>query len=96
MLTGKSERYWTAVFLDEDFYADQPKLSVEDEEDVVVGSIDPIIIKAEMRAAATTASPRAYALASLAATLRGIVEHHTDIQDEFAASISRHVSLLFT
>ncbi|RKL08733.1 hypothetical protein BFJ70_g16746 [Fusarium oxysporum] len=86
-----SERYWTAVFLDEDFYVDQPRLSVE-EEDVVVGSIDPIIIQAEMRATATTASPRAYALASLAATLRGIVEHHADIQEEFGASLDCHTS----
>ncbi|KAF4970052.1 hypothetical protein FSARC_2870 [Fusarium sarcochroum] len=92
MITGKSERYWTAVFLDEDFHVDQPKLSVEYEEDVVIGSIDPIIIKAELKDTATTASPRAYALASLAATLRGIVEHHTDIQDEFGASLLNHIS----
>ncbi|RKK83886.1 hypothetical protein BFJ68_g17403 [Fusarium oxysporum] len=91
MITGKSERYWTAVFLDEDFHVDPPKLSVEEEEDVEVGSIDPIIVKAEFESADTTASPRAYALATLAGTLREIVEHHTDIQEEFRDSLSRHI-----
>ncbi|KAJ4252316.1 hypothetical protein NW762_010913 [Fusarium torreyae] len=93
VVTGRSERYWTAVFLDEDFYVDQPKLSVEDE-DVVVGSIDPIIIKAELKATATTASPRAYALTAfaLAAALREIVEHHIDIHEEFGASLAQHIS----
>lgn len=92
MITGKSERYWTAVFLDEDFADDVPKLSVEEEEDVMVGGIDPIIVDAEFRSADTIVSPRAYALAALAATLEGIAEHHTYIQEEFAASLSRHVS----
>ncbi|KAF5686407.1 arginyl-trna synthetase [Fusarium denticulatum] len=87
---GKSERYWTAVFLDEDFADDVPKLSLEEEEDVTVGGMDPIIVDAEFKSADTIVSPRAYALASLAATLEGIVEHHTYIQEEFAASLSRH------
>ncbi|KAF5963954.1 hypothetical protein FCOIX_13617 [Fusarium coicis] len=90
MITGKSERYWTAVFLDEDFADDVPKLSLEEEEDVTVGGMDPIIVDAEFKSADTIVSPRAYALASLAATLEGIVEHHAYIQEEFAASLSRH------
>ncbi|KAF5585095.1 hypothetical protein FPCIR_8453 [Fusarium pseudocircinatum] len=91
MITGKSERYWTAVFLDEDFADDVPKLSLEEEEDVTVGGMDPIIVDAEFKSADTIVSPRAYALASLAATLEGIVEHHKYIQEEFAASLSRHI-----
>ncbi|KAF4337967.1 hypothetical protein FBEOM_8129 [Fusarium beomiforme] len=93
MITGKSERYWTAVFLDEDFADDVPKLSVEEEEDVAVGGIDPIIVDAEFKSADTIVSPRAYALAALAATLGGITEHHKYIQEEFAASLSRHPKL---
>ncbi|KAF5549749.1 arginyl-trna synthetase [Fusarium napiforme] len=87
---GKSEHYWTAVFLDEDFADDVPKLSLEEEEDVTVGGMDPIIVDAEFKSADTIVSPRAYALASLAAALEGIVEHHAYIQEEFAASLSRH------
>ncbi|KAF4494406.1 arginyl-trna synthetase [Fusarium agapanthi] len=93
MITGKSERYWTAVFLDEDFADDVPKLSVEEEEEVMVGGIDPIIVDAEFKSADTIVSPRAYALAALTATLEGIAEHHTYIQEEFAASLSRHPKL---
>ncbi|KAF4449035.1 hypothetical protein F53441_7685 [Fusarium austroafricanum] len=91
IITGKSERYWTAVFLDEDFEVDVPKLSVEEEEDVAVGGIDPITVDAEFESADTIVSPRAYALASLAAAIGGIAEHHAYIQEEFAASLSRHI-----
>ncbi|KAF5227747.1 hypothetical protein FAUST_11589 [Fusarium austroamericanum] len=92
MITGKSERYWTAVFLDEDFADEVPKLSVEEEEDVAVGGIDPIIVDAKFNSADTIFSPRAYALAALAATLEGIAEHHAYIQEEYAASLYQHVS----
>lgn len=92
MITGKSERYWTAVFLDEDFADEVPKLSVEEEEDVAVGGIDPIIVDAKFNSADTIFSPRAYALAALAATLEGIAEYHAYIQEEYAASLYQHVS----
>ncbi|KAF0634735.1 hypothetical protein FPSE5266_20419 [Fusarium pseudograminearum] len=93
MITGKSERYWTAVFLDEDFADDVPKLSVEEEEDVAVGGIDPIVVDAEFKSVDTIVSPRAYALAALAATLEGITEHHAYIQEEFEGSLSLHSKL---
>ncbi|CZS80559.1 unnamed protein product [Fusarium graminearum] len=92
MITGKSERYWTAVFLDEDFADEVPKLSVEEEEDVAVGGIDPIIVDAKFNSADTIVSPRAYALAALAATLEGIAEHHAYIQEEYAASLYQHTA----
>nr|CEG02744.1 unnamed protein product [Fusarium pseudograminearum CS3487] len=93
MITGKSEGYWTAVFLDEDFADDVPKLSVEEEEDVAVGGIDPIVVDAEFKSVDTIVSPRAYALAALAATLEGITEHHAYIQEEFEGSLCLHSKL---
>ncbi|VTO84225.1 unnamed protein product [Fusarium graminearum] len=92
MITGKSERYWTAAFLDEDFADEVPKLSVEEEEDVAVGGIDPIIVDAKFNSADTIVSPRAYALAALAATLEGIAEHHAYIQEEYAANLYQHTA----
>ncbi|KAI8719895.1 hypothetical protein NCS52_00771800 [Fusarium sp. LHS14.1] len=86
MVTGKSDRYWTAVFLDDDFFDEEPRLTTDEE--TFGWHTDPIILKDEMK----TASPRAYALAALAVALDKIVEHHLNIQDYFQASLSHHTS----
>ncbi|EEU49017.1 uncharacterized protein NECHADRAFT_75761 [Fusarium vanettenii 77-13-4] len=81
MVTGKSDRYWTAAFLDGDSCSKEPRLSQEEE-------LDPIVLKAETNCSDTTASPRAYALAALAVSLDVVVEHHQNIQDLFKASLT--------
>ncbi|RTE73919.1 hypothetical protein BHE90_011633 [Fusarium euwallaceae] len=83
-VTGKSERYWTAVFLDEDSFDDEPRLSMENK-------ADPIILEDETNSTAITASPRAYALAALATVLDKIVEHHRDIQDCLKDNFNVHI-----
>ncbi|KAH7269391.1 uncharacterized protein BKA55DRAFT_588120 [Fusarium redolens] len=90
VITGRSERYWTAVCLDDDFFEEEPRLA---EEEVVEASEDPIIIQAELKATGTTRSPRAYALASLEKELEKIVEYHGNVQDWFSKSLDRYTNI---
>ncbi|KAJ3471908.1 hypothetical protein MRS44_002007 [Fusarium solani] len=59
-VTGKSDKYWTATCLDDDFFLEEPRLPTQEED------YDPIIREKIMPT--TTPSPRSYALASLLAT----------------------------
>ncbi|KAF4439997.1 hypothetical protein FACUT_3772 [Fusarium acutatum] len=90
VITGRSERYWTAVCLDDDFFEEEPRLA---EEDIVEASEDPIIIQAELKATGTTRSPRAYALASLEKELEKIVEYHGNVQDWFSKGLDRYTNI---
>ncbi|KAF4977537.1 hypothetical protein FDECE_18346, partial [Fusarium decemcellulare] len=92
MVTGRSDRYWTAVCLDEDFLNNEPRLDAEEETEHLDGATDPIILQAEFQATDTIASPRAYSLAAFAITLTIIVEHHADIQERFQRSLDRFAS----
>ncbi|KAF9774981.1 hypothetical protein IL306_006980 [Fusarium sp. DS 682] len=89
MITGRSERYWTAVCLDDDFFDEIPRL----EEEGLEGSVDPIIIQAELKARGTTRSPRAYALAALEKELEKVVEYHGDVQDWFTKSLDGYTNI---
>ncbi|RMJ09624.1 hypothetical protein CDV36_010751 [Fusarium kuroshium] len=89
IVTGKSDKYWTAACLDDDFFEEEPRLASDEETLEVLGTTDPILLKAE---GSPTKSPRAYALASLAIALYKTVEHHGNIQDWFKASLSLHTS----
>ncbi|KAF5574378.1 hypothetical protein FPANT_11800 [Fusarium pseudoanthophilum] len=71
MITGVSDRYWTAVCLDDDFFdlEERPEIS----EDII-----PVGSSSEDQAVEVKrpASPRAYALQELAGSLERISEHH--------------------
>ncbi|KAL5616143.1 hypothetical protein FOBRF1_004891 [Fusarium oxysporum] len=90
VITGRSERYWTAVCLDDNFFEEEPRLA---EEEIVEASEDPIIIQAELKATGITRSPRAYALASLEKELEKIVEYHGNVQDWFSKSLDRYTNI---
>lgn len=94
-VTGKSDKYWTAACLDDDFFDEEPRLASDDETMELVGTTDPILLKAEAEDNFTK-SPRAYALAALAVAFSKTVEHHGNIQDWFKASLSLLVSFLRT
>lgn len=94
MVTGKSDSYWTAAFLDGESFSKEPRLPTE--EDLIPfmeEEMDPITLNTETKGSGTTASPRAYALAALAVSLNRTIEHHQNIKDWFEASLSLHVSL---
>ncbi|RSL44117.1 hypothetical protein CEP54_014822 [Fusarium duplospermum] len=90
MVTGKSDRYWTAVFFDEDLFDEDPRL----DEDLLetYEDLDPIILQAATKS--MTTSPRSYALAALETALYRIVEHHANIQDWFRAGFELQVSAI--
>ncbi|KAI8692021.1 hypothetical protein NCS56_00196600 [Fusarium sp. Ph1] len=89
MVTGKSDHYWTAVFLDDDSFSKEPRLLPEEDSiPFIEEELDPIILKAETKGSGTTTSPRAYALATLAVSLHRIVKHQKNIKDWFKASLS--------
>ncbi|KAF5551794.1 hypothetical protein FNAPI_7400 [Fusarium napiforme] len=92
VVTGQSNRYWTAVCLNDDLYdgIDEPRLSPEDDMEQLDGT-DPIIMKLAHR----PESPRAYALAALATGLLKVVDCHKDIQEAFRTSLNVHVSPRF-
>ncbi|KAF5712069.1 hypothetical protein FGLOB1_4732 [Fusarium globosum] len=90
VITGRSERYWTAICLDDDFFEEEPRLA---EEEILEASEDPIIIQAELKATGTTRSPRAYALASLEKELEKIVEYHGNVQDWFSKGLDRYTNI---
>lgn len=97
MVTGKSDRYWTAGFFDEDSSSKEPRLLPEEDSMPFMDvEVDPIILKADTKGSGTTASPRAYALAALAVSLGRVIEHHKNIQGWFKASLSLHVSFRST
>ncbi|KAF5720323.1 hypothetical protein FMUND_4145 [Fusarium mundagurra] len=89
VVTGQSNRYWTAVCLNDDLYdgIDEPRLSPEDDMEQLDGT-DPIIMKLAHR----PESPRAYALAALATGLVKVVDCHKDIQDALRTSLNVHIS----
>ncbi|KAM0222760.1 hypothetical protein ACHAQD_003955 [Fusarium lateritium] len=88
VVTGKNDRYWTAVCFNDDLTADEdePRLSTEDEVQHVAGETDPIVIKQENE----NVSPRAYALAALATALKKVSDYHRDIQIEVGISLRHH------
>ncbi|KAF4963840.1 hypothetical protein FSARC_8200 [Fusarium sarcochroum] len=90
MVTGRSDRYWTAACLDDDFFdsTDDQRLPPEEDIQHVDGGTDPIILKEENK----IVSPRAYALAALASALTKIADYHKDIQDRFGTSLNHHTS----
>lgn len=94
MATGRSDKYWAAACLNDDFFdnTDDQRLSSEDDTEHVAGSTDPITFKEEGK----TESPRGYALAALASIVLKVADYHKDIQDRFEASLNRHVSLFST
>ncbi|KAK7598903.1 hypothetical protein V3481_000513 [Fusarium oxysporum f. sp. vasinfectum] len=89
VVTGQSNRYWTAICLNDDLYdgIDEPRLSPEDNMEQLDGT-DPIIMKLAHR----PESPRAYALAALATGLVKVVDCHKDIQDALRTSLNVHIS----
>ncbi|KAF5680836.1 hypothetical protein FHETE_224 [Fusarium heterosporum] len=88
VVTGRSDKYWTAACFNDDLTKDEdePRLSPEDEVQHIDGETDPIIIKMENAAVL----PRAYALAALATTLMKIADYHRDIQAELRISLNHH------
>ncbi|RSL77252.1 hypothetical protein CEP51_009234 [Fusarium floridanum] len=89
-----SERYWTAVLLDDECFEEEPRLPSDEETLDLCWNTDPIILKAEMEDTGTTRSPRAYALAALTMALYKIVEHHANILDWFKTSLNLHISVI--
>ncbi|RSL55960.1 hypothetical protein CEP53_006944 [Fusarium sp. AF-6] len=87
MVTGKSDRYWTAVFFDENPFDEEPRLEVDEG---LVEDLDPIILQDEW--VIKTTSPRSYALAALIPALSRIVDHHADILDWLKTSFGHQIS----
>ncbi|KAF9774980.1 hypothetical protein IL306_006979 [Fusarium sp. DS 682] len=91
VVTGRTDRYWTAACLNDDLSEedDEPRLTIEDEDDPgMEREKDPIILKFSNK----PVSPRAYALAALATSLRKIEDYHKDIQHQFGTSLNHHVN----
>lgn len=91
VVTGRTDRYWTAACLNDDLSEedDEPRLTIEDEDDPDMDTEkDPIILKVYNK----PVSPRAYALAALATSLTKIADYHKDIQHQFGTSLNHHVS----
>ncbi|UPK98849.1 hypothetical protein LCI18_009784 [Fusarium solani-melongenae] len=88
-VTGKSDKYWTAVCLDDHVFDEESNLESDEETLEVDGKSDPILLQAEGN---LTKSPRAYAVAALKVALDKIVDHHGNVQDWFKASFSLHTS----
>ncbi|KAF5565333.1 hypothetical protein FPHYL_4288 [Fusarium phyllophilum] len=89
VVTGRTDRYWTAACLNDDLSEedDEPRLTVEDEDDPDMDTEkDPIILKVYNK----PVSPRAYALAALATSLTKIADYHKDIQHQFGTSLNHH------
>ncbi|KAI8719507.1 hypothetical protein NCS52_00731400 [Fusarium sp. LHS14.1] len=89
-VTGKSDKYWTAACLDDDFFGEdlgeEPRLASDVDWE---GKTDPILLKAEND---LTLLPRAYAIAALEVALSKIVEIHANVLEWFRASLARHTS----
>ncbi|KAH7180610.1 hypothetical protein DER46DRAFT_7575 [Fusarium sp. MPI-SDFR-AT-0072] len=89
VVTGRTDRYWTAACLNDDLSEedDEPRLTIEDEDDPDMDTEkDPIILKVYNK----PVSPRAYALAALATSLTKIADYHKDIQHQFGTSLNHH------
>ncbi|KAF4963839.1 hypothetical protein FSARC_8199 [Fusarium sarcochroum] len=84
MITGRSELYWTAVCLDDDFFDEESRLADEEEIEHLDGIADPITFQAELE---RTRSPRAYSLIALGKELEKIVEYHKNTQERLKESL---------
>ncbi|KAF4960845.1 hypothetical protein FGADI_678 [Fusarium gaditjirri] len=82
VVTGTSERYWTAACLDDGL--DEPPTIGEPPGDCILVSSS---LKDHISDTKRTMSPRAYALRALAMQLEKIAEYHRHIQLTFAANL---------
>ncbi|KAF5975429.1 hypothetical protein FCOIX_7717 [Fusarium coicis] len=83
MITGVSDRYWTAVCLDDDFFdiEERPEMS----EDIILVSSSSEHQTVEVK---RPTPPRAYALQALAWHLERISEYHARVHLRFVATLS--------
>jgi hypothetical protein len=94
LITGQSDNYWTAFFLNEDLFQEPQKqrLQADAELDEDGGTTDPITMTEET--AATFQHPRVYGLQTLVSQLDMILEHQWAIERCFRESLDAFVSLL--